>query len=129
MRKENFDGLDLVDTSAYLPAGEVDQYIVNQIDAAAAASTGWGCSYPQRIFLSIARALRDALGEAEKADELARKLKGEQLSHGRTKKQLEKLTADCDRLRAERDAAADALGAAQDAGAYEDDDVSASDDS
>jgi hypothetical protein len=57
-------------------------------------SSGWGMRPEDASLLNIVRRLDAALDAAEKAEEAQRKLKGEQLAHGRTKKALESSRSD-----------------------------------
>lgn len=67
-------------------AKEYIEYCVQQ------GSQGWGVRRDVSVVLKLARDLKIALALAATADEAQRKLKGEQMAHGRTKKMLKRDT-------------------------------------
>ncbi len=74
---------------------------------------GWGVRKEQAVMLGLARQLKITLALAETADEAQRALKGEQMSHGRTKagrQELAGVLAQATEAQAETNARLDGLG-------------------
>jgi len=96
LKSENLDGIKLVDENYIATDGEALTVLEHAVQQ---GSQGWGIRREEGVILKFARDLKIALALAATADELARRLKGEQLSHGRTKAALSKVLKELDELK------------------------------
>lgn len=93
-----------------------DLDIENHVELCVQQAEGWGMRPIDRMVLTLAKKLAKAQELADKADELQRGLKGQQLQNGQLKKRLENLEqqqtallADLDSARAGRQELAEVL--------------------
>ena len=85
LKLNDLDGFKLVNIN-YLATN--DEVTAALKDAFEQGSQGWGVRPEVAVFLSLVSQLRVQITLADVADEAQRQLKGEQMGHGRTKKQL-----------------------------------------
>ncbi len=90
IRLEDLDNVKLVCVENFADEAET---VATVEGACVQGSLTWGVRRETGAILSLARNLQIALALAATADEAQRKLKGEQMSHGRTKARLLSLTA------------------------------------
>ncbi len=90
IRLEDLDNVKLVCVENFADEAET---VATVESACVQGSQTWGVRRDTGVILSLARNLQIALALAATADEAQRKLKGEQMSHGRTKARLTSLTA------------------------------------
>lgn len=96
----NIEGIKLIDT-----ADVADKLIEEEVEYLVEQHAGWGIPYRSQLLVTVLRKLSKAQAEADKADELHRALKGQQLQNGQLRKRLENLEPQVTALQAELEAA------------------------